>query len=435
VKPETSPMAATKKEEIITTPTGTDKGLIVQQITVRPVVRTRSDIAMWRSATIESDWSLWQIRVRLYDLYEDCLLDPVLSDQIDKAHIAVTGSKLQFMRDGEEVDEIKALIETEAFDEMLKEIVNTILWGYSVFEFSFDPEFSVVSLPRKHIRPLAGEIAKEQYDATGIPYRVPPASNFIIECGKQRDLGKLLKAVPYALYKRGGMADLAQFSEIFGQPIRVAKYDASNAQARAEVQKVLDEAGAALAITIPKEVELELKSPTANITGEVYKTQIDICDKQMMILINGQTETTMSSNSSGYAQSKTHMETADEIKENVRKYVARILNSKVRALLDLHGFPVKGGEFKFVKDEEEIAATDKIVIWNTVKNMGVPIGDDDVYEEFGIPKPKDYTAQKAQKDQERQQQLDANNQQMRMIHLPAKKFFKHLSDFFARAPK
>lgn len=416
-------MVAKKKE---------GSGIIINNINVRPVVRARSDTASWRNALKAADASEWQIRVTLLDLIEDCMLDAVLSDQCDKLRMSVTGQQLQFLIGGEEEQRIMELIETESFYEMQCEIVNTRLYGSTVGEISFQDEFNFTNIPRKHIRPLIGKIAREQSGMGEIDYRTPPTSNFILEVGKPRDLGKLLKAVPYVLYKRGGLSDWAQFSEIFGMPMRIARYDGYNDDARQQAQKALDEAGAAMSLVLPKEVTFEMIENKTNVDGAVYNRLMSECDKQISILILGQTETTMSSEKSGYAQSKTHGLTKGEIEEDTRKYVLRVLNSKFKKLLELHGFNVKGGTFSYKKSEEQLTSPEKIGVWNTAKNMGVPIGDEEVYETFNIPKPKNYDELKAQKEEEQQQRLDSETQ-MRATNSVS--WWNSFRDFFAHALK
>ena len=58
------------------------------------------------------------------------------------------------------------------------------------------------------------------------------------------------------------------------------------------------------------------------------------------------------------------------------------------------GINTEGGEFFFVPPKSK-NSQEKVNVLKTLKNdMMLPIDDDYLYEEFGIPKPKDYEAMK-----------------------------------------
>lgn len=57
------------------------QNLVINNITIQPVPRNTADIDTWRSALKAADRGK---RKALYNLYEDLMLDPILSDAIDK---------------------------------------------------------------------------------------------------------------------------------------------------------------------------------------------------------------------------------------------------------------------------------------------------------------------------------------------------------------
>lgn len=364
--------------------------IVNHNIVIRPAQRSRKDIKDWRNAHKNAESSVLGTRIELYDLYDDILLDPHLSSLIDKRLMAVTNVKLRYMKDGEDVAELKDVLKSKHFKTLLKECLNSILWGVTVCELSFNP-FKVWNAPRKHIRPRTGIIAYEQSGTTGVSYRDSMYANTVIEVGEPNDLGKLVKAVPYILYKRGCMGNWAQYAEVFGMPTKIGRYDGYDSNTRIALQKALDEAGAALSIVLPKEASLEfLESKTTTGSADLYKSLINLCDEQLSILILGQTETTKSSDSSGYAQGKIHAKTEDEINKDDRAFILSVLETSVTHILTQAGYPMEGGEWVFEDKEEDVTLKDRVEIDIKLKASGLPIDDDYFYIKYNIPKPDNY---------------------------------------------
>lgn len=388
---------ANKKQAVTKTTAATDN-IVINNLVIRPVDRTPKDIAHWRNAHRSAESRPLGMRTALYDLYDDCLLDPVLSSLIDKRLMSVTNVKLRFMKDGEDVEALTPVLKCNEFKRALKEALNSRIWGITLLENSFKP-YKVYCVPRKHIRPRTGMISTEQMaDTNLINYREGMFLNTMVEVGGCDDFGLLLKAIPYVLYKRGCMGDWAQFTEVFGMPTKVGRYDGFDNATRIALENALDKAGSALSIVIPKEAQLEfLESKTTSMSSDLYKALINLCDEQLSILILGQTETTKSSESSGYAQSKTHEKTENEINHDDREFLLSVLEEKFNPIFTAAGYPMEGGVWMFEDDEENISLKDRVVIDTTLKTAGLPIDDDYFYEKYNIPKPAAYDKMIAEK--------------------------------------
>ena len=102
------------------------KGLTVHQLIVRKLNRNILDVGQWRTALKNADNGK---RQKLYELYEDVLLDTVLSSAIEKRIFAITNSELRFMRDEKPVPEMDDLIDSPVMEEILTEIMNARFWG------------------------------------------------------------------------------------------------------------------------------------------------------------------------------------------------------------------------------------------------------------------------------------------------------------------
>lgn len=346
------------------------------QILIQPIHRGVNDIGSWKSALRTADMGL---RTKLYDLYEDILLDGSATDAIGKRIEAITDCDINFTVNKKEVPIMNELIDTIEFEEQLKEIMWCLFWGISVDEYSFMNGFDFNSIPRKHIRPKEKVILRQQYDTTGISYE---SDDMIIQWGKDDDLGLLLKIAPYVIYKRGGFGDWAQFVELFGMPQRIGKYNSMDEQSRRLLIKAFEEAGSAPYLVIPKESEVEQTTLSGSTNGALYNDFRNACNEEILITILGQTMTTK--DGASLSQSKVHMEVQEKKHRSDRRFVIRQLNKYLVPLLESRGYPVHGGKFSFVDKKDEITVGDL----KTLSTM-IPIPQTYGYEKYGIPEPKE----------------------------------------------
>lgn len=403
----------------------TENGIVIQNINIRPVQRTKEDIQTWRSKHQQAE-SINGVRVGLYDLYDDALLDAFLQRMVQKRILGVTKHKLQYVdKDGIEVENADSIIDSLQFRFLREAIQMQKAWGISVIELMNDGgKLKVFDVPRKHILPKDGKIVTEQYSYDGINYREAPYNKTVVEIGRYDDLGYLLQATAYVIYKRGSIADWANYAQIFGMPFREARYDGYNDVVRLQLEQALEKAAAAAWIVLPKDAEFtmhEAKSGAAS--NELYNTLRQAMNEEMMVLILGATETTNSSKSSGYAQSQTHQETVDELAQDDKIKELCTLNEIVLPVLIHLGLLPAGGCFAHEGAIDLDAAKAKIDIAQQLVKLGLPVDADDMYEISGLKKPDDYDAQVAKMEADKQaqaQQQQAAKPPMPNAEKPAK---------------
>ncbi len=359
-----------------------EKEIIINELNIRSVDRSRKDISTWRGALLSAESVYYPNRSRLYDLYEDVILDGHLSGVIAKRIDAVLNKELSFEVDGIRKAELDELISRLDFREIMRTIMETQLWGISGIEFIPGRELTFDLIPRKHIKPELGIIAFEQTGNDGIPYG--NLENVWV-MGDTKDLGLLLKCAPCSLYKRGGLSDWAQYIELFGQPVRIIKYDSYDEQTKVELKKILDESGSSLSIMIPRQADFEIKDgKQTNCDGNLQLSFIKALNDEMSITILGNTETTTSSNTSGYAQSRVHLDQQYEITKSDLIYTAAMLNSpKFISILQGYGYPVNKGRFVFSKDLDVDYLQTRITIDKEVAQM-VAVPESYWYDTYGI---------------------------------------------------
>lgn len=396
------------KQSRIQKPKGTQSKskyeIVTHKLTLQTANKGSKDVGGWMDGYKSGDRIQFPNRTILYDYYTSVLLDGHLTGILSKRQDALVNKNLCFTdKDGKEIEGMEDLINSRKFRQLIKDIWWAKMWGFSLFEFIPGPVFDYTLVPRKHVKPDYGVIAVWQNDNTGISYEGQWNFWFV---GEKRDLGILLKCCPYALYKRGTFGDWAQFIEIFGIPMRVIYYDAHDIQTSQEIDNALEESGSALVMKLPRQSSLEIKDEKqANGNGDLQGKFVTACNAEMSVIVLGNTETTTSSQQSGYAQAKEHGKQQLTITESDKIDVLNWLNDdQFLAILKSYGYPVDGGKFTFEKEYDNEKIKNAMIVVSMVKKGGTPVEDDYIYDITGIPKPDNYDQLKQQQEAQRQQQ-------------------------------
>ena len=210
--------------------------------------------------------------------------------------------------------------------------------------------------------------------------------------GKPKKFGFLLECAPCALIKRGTVADWSQFSEIFGMPLRIAKYDTNDLKTKIELKTALDESGSAMVLMIPKQADFDIKDgKVTNADGSIYSNLKDAMNDEMSVIVLGATETTTSSKKSGYAQSQTHADQQlEKTKKDLTDLQTKLNSQKFISILQSYDLPlVPGGKFRY-EEEVNLDQLGKRIIIDMAVAKRVPVSDDYFYETYGIDKPDNY---------------------------------------------
>lgn len=365
-----------KKDKVtITEQEKAPAGIIINQITVNRVNRQILDIGKWRQALQSADMDRMTL---LYDLYEDILLDGRLYDAIDRRIRAVTGADLTFQfQDGTESQELIDLIDTEEFEYLLSEIMQSAFWGISLLQLDFTDGISTFSIPRKHIRPKSKTVAVMQNDVDGqISYA--DLQNVIEVVNKRDKYGLILRAAPYVIMMRGGLSDWAQMVELFGMPQRVGKYSIYDQEARKQLEQAFKEQGAASSITVPKETDVETVMGSTSTSSSIYKDFMSELKEAMLVTVLSNTMTTL--DGSSRSQSEVHQDTEDDVNKADMRFVQRVLNKHLKPILEARGYKVKDGSFVFPKALKDLSVEEIVSLSDIIE---IPAYY--VQERYGIP--------------------------------------------------
>lgn len=353
-------------------------GTVIQDLVIKPIRRNVWEASAWRSALRSADYGRPST---LYDMYDDMLLDPYLSHGVEKRTNAVALSDLVFADSkGKPVEVMDDLMDTIAWEDLLKEIAKSRFYGRSAVELSFDNNGLVVAaIPPKHIslerKGIILDIANEEqvFSYEG--------ERSLIVCGKPRYWGLILKGIPYAIFKRGGFGDWAQWIELFGMPMRIGKYNSYDQASRRVLEQALEQAGSAAYMVVPDGAEIDIRETKAT-SGTSFDEFRKACNEEILISLLGQTLTTIAGDKGARSLGEVHMEVEESLIKSDQKYVQRILNSQVVPFLEERGLPVAGGRFVFPSSVEQTSVSDLVQLANLM-----PIPERYLRERYGIPAP------------------------------------------------
>jgi hypothetical protein len=381
------------------------KSVVLQHIVVQSVDTTTKDIKDWVDAGDTAISVYYPNRSDLYDLFRRIMLDGHLSG-VWRKHIASIRNKelCYYDPEGKEVKEMNALYENEYYREFVRLIMESESHGISGMEFIPGAQFMFIEINRKHIQPHKRVILKYQWDNDGMPY--DKRWNILV-VGNKDNLGFLYKCAPYVLWKQGNYGDWAQFCEVYGQPTEVYEYDVFDIKTKQAAADLMKNTGGSRRLLVPKQLKFEMKDgKQSSGDGNLYDKLRHACNDEISVCILGNTETTMSSDSSGYGQSKEHANQQDEIMNDDLQLVCNVHNSaKFIAILKSYGYPVvDGGYFKYKKNANVAVLNQKVSIDVAVSKQ-VPVGDQYWYDTYDIPKPDNYDELKAKMEAEREARM------------------------------
>lgn len=265
------------------------------QIIEKSVSQTRQDISKWRTALNGARNVETPTPYMLYQLYDYILDDAQLTSQMENRIQDTLGSSFNLSKKGGEIDlELtKSLQNSEVFNEIITQIINTRFYGHSLVELDWkqeglnEPQLAAELIPRTNVLAKKGTLLFDYNEEKGVQYREQPEfGTWLLEFGKPGELGLLNKAVPHALFKRFAQSCWSELGEIHGIPPRVLKTDTQDPGALTRGKRMMQDMGAAAWFIIDSTEEFEFANAVQT-NGDVYGNLLRYCDNQNSLLISG----------------------------------------------------------------------------------------------------------------------------------------------------
>jgi len=261
------------------------------------------------------------------------------------------------------------------------------IWLPESFEHHLAREFMTPQHNRNELRLNDGSMnGADFWDFGWVIHRHKAKSGYIARTGLHRVL-----SWPF-LFKNYGIRDIMEFLEIYGLPIRLGKYpEGATDQEKMTLLRAVMSIGRNAGGIIPKGMEIEFEN-AANGDTDNHMALIKWCEQtQSKIIVGGTLLSQADGKTSTNAQSKTHENGFEKIKESDAKQLARSLNDTlINHLMRLNYpniTPDRYPEFYFDLTETEDLKEFSESLDSLVENgMQIPLRW--AHERTGIPMPE-----------------------------------------------
>lgn len=359
------------------------------KVVKKSVFQTRKDIAEWKSALrlaqLATDPRFYLLQ-ELYDVISD---DALLTSQINNRHERTVSAPFELVAENDVVDDRLTLqLRSLPFiTDLIKEILNSDTYGYSVVELSGTDRMDVI--PRANIDPVNGRFYPDQSSPKFISYREASEYGKWILDFYSGNIGLLNKTVPHILFKKFAQSCWSELCEIFGIPPRYVKTNTQDEAMLSRAEEMLTTMGAAAAFVIDTTEEFQFAQGVST-NGEVYENLIRLCNNEVSMLISGAIIGQDTENGN-YSKEQSSISILDRLVDSDKRMVENYMNSTVLPALSAIGWmPQHSCRFRFSSVE------DPGKTWQLVKEI-LPYKDIDnkwLEEKFGIPvKDKQFSAE------------------------------------------
>lgn len=206
--------------------------------------------------------------------------------------------------------------------------------------------------------------------------------------------GGLARGASWAyLFSNFAMKDWVTFIEVFGQPLRLGRYEVGTSSEDIEVLiEAVRGLGTDAAAVVPKSMDLDFKESSGkSASADIYERLLDKLEGQISKMVLGQTLSTNGGKGSGsYALGTVHNDVRYDILESDAEQLENTLQQQLiipcinfnRGARKL--YPTL--KFQLKKPEDMTSLANNI---KTLSDAGLEIPTDWVYKKFGMPVPKD----------------------------------------------
>jgi SPP1 gp7 family putative phage head morphogenesis protein len=323
---------------------------IIDKITTQFKDQSRKDIKKWRQAIKMADLPE-RPRLNFYhDLIDDLLTDGNLQAQIQLRLHAVLNTEFGVGENGDINEEGTALFRQHWFYEFMSAVIWSILRGTKVAEFqSFNGlKIAFDCIPQRNVVPALKMVFPDLTKEEGIRYDDPYYENWIIQIGKDKDLGILNNIVPNLIWIRNVLQAWAEFCERFGLPMVAAYTNKSDTETIDRIDYMLGRMAQAARGVFPEGSRVEFKE--ANRT-DAYQVFDKFIERNMRIvrqaIVGG---TMLTDDGSSRSQSEVHERNLDEkIAVADKRYIEFLVNDRLLPLLRNQGYSFlkEGDRFSF----------------------------------------------------------------------------------------
>ena len=232
--------------------------------------------------------------VELIRVYNDIVIDSHLSAAMQLRKSKTLSKDFKIIdENGEELKDETILFEKTWFKDMLEYALDSKFYGHSLIQLGkrIGSNFEKTSIvKREYVFQQEKKVRQSPYsNSPSYPYDKGEFKPWLIEAGKCDDMGLLMKAAPLVIFKKTALSSWAQFSEMFGAPLRVGKTQVRDEALRDNMYNMLDQMGSNAFAVLDLEDTIEYIKDGQQDAYGVYDKLIERVNSEISKLILGST--------------------------------------------------------------------------------------------------------------------------------------------------
>ena len=205
----------------------------------------------------------------------------------------------------------------------------------------------------------------------------------------EKFLGLLNKAAPLYIFKKHSWQNWDEFEELFGIPIRTAKYAGTDKRVQAEIDSWLKDLGSAAWARFPEGVELDIKESNSRDSFNVFNEKRKACNEELATLIDGHFETAKDTGSRAKAGSIIES-TQDLITLDDETRVEFLINDELLPFLRNLGYPFAEDDVFIWNENHESTPKERLEIFKGVRELGYRVKREQVETELDVELEEGY---------------------------------------------
>jgi len=350
----------------------------------------RIEVKNWRAAHQDAIDIERPTREELMNIYDDAMLDPHLGAVINQRILDVLNipAEVYDLDTGEEDEDATKLIQKRWFYDANKFLIETVPYGFSPLKWDFKQgtnlqwEVAKVSIfAREHCVPEYNGIRPDVSGEEIIYFHDKPYNRFymLIDSG---DLGLLLKASRYTIFKKYAVNHWNRYQDIYGIPPISANTSSRDDEVWDKIEKNLRGMSNSLGGIFPDGTELKVHEMSNTDTHNLFQQAIKEADEQNSKLFLG---------GSGNMDEKSHVgsaEVQERSKKDIMKADVRMCehewNDRILPFLTSWGYPFEGKGIRFNLSSKLPLANNQLEIDKWVSE-NFEIDEGYVEETYGTP--------------------------------------------------
>lgn len=332
-------------------------------------------------------------RSRLIDLYDSCYIQNAhLQGTIITLFSQLLGMRYMMAREdanGKWIRDPQAskICRGSQFEKIIRAIVESELWGYSLIEISrdLDPETGLIrevnSIERRNVLPDQRRVIRQWgqwspgWDIDDGQYR----HNYVLI--NSGGFGLFAATTPNILALKYTLSNWVNFSHTYGQPIIHGKTGAEDNESRIRLARKIAGAAQNKVLVTGLDDSIDIKAFTMSNSEKIYEKLIVHVNKENDGLILG-SESMAGATQSYVGSTKAHENIYRARINSYRTTVENYMNELVMPVLKYWGFVPADVSFKYM-NKIEMSDENKIKLFDVLTNK-YEIDPEEVNKEWGI---------------------------------------------------